>query len=589
MSPTAAPARATVAPARARVIDRPDRLPVERPAPARAGQRAVPLRVSLPRLAWSPWTLAAALVTLVLWVPVLVIARGVLAPAGEAWAHLVRTVLPGYVATSALLAFAAGLLALVVGVGTAWLVTACAFPGRRLFSWALVLPLSVPAYVAAYTYAGMLDVAGPVQRVIRTLFPALADRFLHVEVAGIVPAILIFAATLYPYVYVAARASFLRQSRTALEASRVLGRSATGTFFRIALPLARPALVAGVSLVVLEVLNDYGAVKYLGVTTFTTGIFRAWFSLGDLDAAIRLAAFLLLFVFAVLSLERMQRGRARVSPSSETQRPLEPYRLRGGAAAAAVVACAIPVLFGFAIPVAQLGYWAALTAHRVVDAEFVLLLARSFALALGAAALAVLLALVIAYAARLARTPLVRGLARVAVLGYAVPGAVVAVGVLVPLGALDRALGGAVHALTGSAPGLIIGGTVVALIYAYAVRYLAVAYLPVEAGFERECRGLDEASRCLGVPPLATLRRVGLPLLRGALAGALILVFVDVLRELPLTLVLRPFDFDTLATRAFQLASDEQVAESANAALVLIIAGIPAIIGANRLIGRRGV
>src|SRR5690606_9521319 len=311
---------------------------------------------------------------------------------------------------------------------------------------------------------------------------------LHVQVAGFGVAVVIFAATLYPYVYVGARGAFTRQSRTALEASRVLGRSGPSTFFRIALPLARPALVAGTTLVALEVLNDYGAEKYLGVTTFTTGIFRAWFGLGDLDAAIRLAAFLLLVVFVVLSLERLQRGRRSVAPSVESERPLEPYRLRGWAAAAAVAACAVPVLFGFLIPVAQLGYWAALTAGRVVNTEFVLLLTRSFALALGAAALAVVLALVIAYAARLGRSALVRGLARVAVLGYAVPGAVIAVGVLVPLGMLDRALGGAVHAITGTAPGLLIGGTVLALVYAYSVRYLAVAYLPVEAGFERECR-----------------------------------------------------------------------------------------------------
>jgi iron(III) transport system permease protein len=579
--PAAASAPAPAAPSGVAVPER-------RPGPAVVPALRRPLSIRVPRfrLAWNPWTLAAALIAVALWVPILMVARGVLEPAGETWAHLARTVLPGYAATSIVLAAAAGALALVVGAGTAWLVAACAFPGRRFFEWALVLPLSVPAYVAAYTYAGMLDVAGPVQRVIRTLFPSLADRFLHVEVAGLGVAILIFAGVLYPYVYVAARASFLRQSRTALEASRVLGRSAASTFFRVALPLARPALVAGASLVVLEVLNDYGAVKYLGVSTFTTGIFRAWFGLGDLDAAIRLAAFLLLVVFAVLTLERLQRGRRSVAPSAEMERPLEPYRLRGWAAAAAFTACAVPVLFGFLIPVAQLVYWAARTAPRVVDAEFVAMLARSFALALGAAALVVALAVVIAYAARLGRSALVRGIARVAVLGYAVPGAVIAVGVLVPLGALDRALGSIVQAITGASPGLVIGGTVLALIYAYSVRYLAVAYLPVEAGFERECRGLDEASRCLGVPPLATLRRVGLPLMRGVLAGALILVFVDVLKELPLTLVLRPFDFDTLATRAYQLASDEQVAESANAALVLIAVSVPAIIGVNRLLGR---
>src|SRR5690606_33775235 len=300
--------------------------------------------------------------------------------------------------------------------------------------------------------------------------------------------------------------------------------------------------VAGTTLVALEVLNDYGAVKYLGVTTFTTGIFRAWFGLGDVDAAIRLAAFLLLTVFAVLAFERLQRRGRRIEPAAESERPMHRYQLGGIAATAAFLVCALPVLIGFVLPVAQLGYWAALTAGRVVNLEFVLLLARSFGLALGAAVLAVCLAVVISYAARLGRSPVVRGLAHVAVLGYAVPGAVIAVGVLVPFAALDRALGGAVQAMLAGfgvglsgGPGLILSGTVVALIYAYAVRYMAVAYLPVEAGFERECRGLDQASRTLGAPPLATLLRVGLPLLRPALLGATMLVFVDLLKELPLT------------------------------------------------------
>jgi len=559
-----------------------------RPGAVRAWLRTV-------RGEWTGWTTAAVLITLVLWVPVLIVARSVLDPAGETWSHLARTVLPGYVLNSAGLALAAGLLALVIGTATAWLVTACSFPGRRIFEWALVLPLSVPAYVAAYTYSGMLDVAGPVQLLVRTLIPSLGDRFLHVQVAGFGVAVVIFAATLYPYVYVGARGAFTRQSRTALEASRVLGRSGPSTFFRIALPLARPALVAGTTLVALEVLNDYGAVKYLGVTTFTTGIFRAWFALGDLDAAIRLAAFLLLTVFTVLAVERFQRRGVRTEPTAEAERPMHRYELRGVSAVVAFLACALPLLIGFVLPVAQLGYWAALTAGQVVNMEFVVLLARSFGLALGAAVLAVCLAVVISYAARLGRSPAVRGLAHVAVLGYAVPGAVIAVGVLVPFAALDRALSGAVKAMlagfgvgVSGGPSLILSGTVVALVYAYAVRYMAVAYLPVEAGFERECRELDQASRTLGAPPLATLLRVGLPLLRPALLGATMLVFVDLLKELPLTLILRPFNFDTLATRAFQLASDEQVAESACAALVLIAAGILPVFGLNRLLtGRR--
>ncbi len=557
-------------------------------APARRRTRAG-ARVRVPRIAAGAagWALAALLIAAALWVPIVVVGAHVLTPAGETWSHLVDTVLGGYVATSALLVFGTGALAFAIGVGAAWLVTACEFRGRRIVEVMLMLPLAVPAYVAAYTYAGMLDVTGPMQRIVRTLIPALSDSMLHITVAGPWVAMLIFALVLYPYVYVIARSSFRRQSRTVLEASRVLGRGPWSTFLRVALPLARPAVAAGLVLVALEVLNDYGTVRFLGVTTFTTGIFRAWSGLGDLDAAIRLAAILLLCVLAVLVFERMQRGRRRMDAGIETDKPMQRWRLHGIRGALAFAFCALPILFGFLVPVGQLGWWAVRTASHVVDWSFMRLMVNSFGLAIGAALLGVALALVVAYAARVVNGRAVRVAARVAVLGYSVPGAVIAIGVLVPLGALDRGIGVMASSLFGISTGLLIGGTVAAVLYAYAVRFMAVAYLPIEAGFERECRDLDAASRTLGIGTTGTLRRVGLPLLRGALLGAAILVFVDVLKELPATLILRPFNFDTLATRAFQLASDEQIAESACAALILIGAGVVSVLGLDRLLGGR--
>lgn len=534
------------------------------------------------------WAFAALVVAGLLWIPILVVGAHVLTPAGETWAHLVDTVLFRYIGSSALLVAGTVALAFMIGVGAAWLVTACDFRGRRIVESMLILPLAVPAYVAAYTYAGMLDVTGPMQRVVRALVPALSDSVLHVTVAGPRVAMLIFALVLYPYVYVIARASFRRQSRTVLEASRVLGRSAWSTFLRVALPLARPAVVAGLLLVALEVLNDYGTVRFLGVTTFTTGIFRAWSGMGDLDAAVRLAGMLLLFVLAMLLIERVQRGRGRTDAGIETDMPMRRWELRGARGVAAFVFCALPILFGFLVPVGQLGYWAMRTASRVIDARFIQLVINSFSLAIGAALLGVGLALIVAYAARVVNGRAVKAAARVAVLGYSVPGAVIAIGVLAPLAALDRGLGVMSASLFGISTGVLLGGTVAALVYAYAVRFMAVAYLPIEAGFERECRDLDAASRTLGVGTTGTLRRVGLPLVRAALLGAAILVFVDVLKELPATLILRPFNFDTLATKAFQLASDEQIAESACAALILIGAGVLPVIGLDRLLGGRG-
>jgi iron(III) transport system permease protein len=508
------------------------------------------------------WTAVALLLVAGLAIPLLVVAAGALRPAGDAWDHIASTLLPEYVAHTAVLAATAGSLALVLGVGSAWLVSMCDFPLRGFFRWALVLPLAVPAYMAAYTYAGMLDVAGPVQRTIRLLVPGTQDTFFYWNVMRIEVVALIFGLVFYPYVFLLTRALFEHRSGRALEAARLLGRGPWSVFFRVAVPLARPAVVAGLALVLMEILNDYGAVAYFGVTTFTTGIFRAWFSLGDLDTAIRLSAILMGIVLLMLLLERWQRGAARYA-ESVPGRPVSRYRLRGVAAAGALAFCTVPLLFGFVLPVAQLGAWTVQVAPTLTDPAFLRLARNSFLLALGAALICVSVAVVIAYAARLDRSPLTRSAGKLALLGYSIPGAVVAVGVLMAVLAVGRLVEG------GTA--LLITGSVAALMFGYVVRFMAVGFLSVEAGFTRIGENLSAASRVLGAPPLRTLFRVELPLLRRSLLAAGTLVFIDVLKELPLTLILRPFNFDTLATRAFQLASDEQVAHSAPAALLVIV------------------
>lgn len=511
-------------------------------------------------LSWG-WTSAALLLVALLSIPLLVVAVGALRPAGESWDHVAGTLLPEYLRHTALLAAAAGSLALVLGGGAAWLVAMCDFPLRAFFRWALVLPLAVPAYMAAYTYAGMLDVTGPVQRLVRQVVPGAADQFLYWHVMRIEVVAAIFGVVLYPYVFLLTRALLEQRSGRVLEAARLLGHGPWTVFFRVALPLARPALVAGLALVLMEVLNDYGAVAYYGVTTFSTGIFRAWFSLGDLDTAIRLSAILMAVVFLVLALERWQRGAARYDEGGSARLAAR-YRLRGPAAAGAIVFCALPLLLGFVLPVAQLGAWTL----RIVQSEGapgLLTLARnSFLLALGAAGLCVGLAVVIAYAARLDHSPITRSAGKLALLGYSIPGAVIAVGVLVAVLSLARLVeGGGTLLLTGSAAALVFG---------YVVRFMAVGFLSVEAGFARVGQNLPAAARVMGASPLRTLLRVELPLLRRSLVAATTLVFIDVLKELPLTLILRPFNFDTLATRAYQLASDEQLAHSAPSALLVI-------------------
>ena len=518
-------------------------------------------RLAFRSLPWG-WTAVTVLLVAALAAPLITVPIGALQPSGDAWPHVASTLLPAYLANTGFLLVVSGGIALALGAGTAWLVALCEFRGRRWFRWALVLPLGVPAYMAAYVYAGITDVTGPLQAVVRALVPGASDAFLYWNVMRIEVVAVLFGLVLFPYVYLPARALLEHRAGRILEAARTLGQGHASVFWRIGMPLARPALAGGLALVLMEVLNDYGAVHYYGVPTFTTGIFRAWFALGDLDSAIRLSAILMAAVAVVLSLERWQRGEARYGGKAGGG-PAARYHLRGPAAAAAWLFCALPLVFGFLVPVAQLGAWAWRTAPVVVDAGFVSLTLNTLLLSVTAGVLAVGVALPLAYASRIDPTVLTRSVTRVALLGYSVPGAVIAVGVLTALLTVDRALGGRTATL-------VLTGTVAALVFAYVVRFMAVAYLPVEAGFERVGRSIGAASRTLGASPLGTLFRVEVPLLRGALLAAVTLVIIDVLKELPITLILRPFNFDTLATRAFQLASDEQLAESAPAALVVI-------------------
>ena len=536
----------------------------------------------------TPWSLAALLLVALTTVPLLVIALGVIGPGSEIWAHLASTVLAVYVGNSLVLMAGVGVLALVLGLAPAWLVSTYDFPARGAFEWGLVLPLAIPTYIIAYTYAGLFEYGAPLHDALAAVWPGAAIWRLRAAIMSREGAMIMMALVLYPYVYVIARASFVRQSGTVLETARGLGRGPWDTFFRVALPMSRPAVVGGLTLVLMEVLNEYGAVKYFGVPTFTTGIFRAWFPLNDPNAAMRLSGILLLFVFTLIVLERVQRGRARFDDSARGYRPMERRKLGGRGRWLVFSICAVPMTLGFLVPVLQLLTWAARVGPGALGVRFVGLTVNSFGLALVASLSAVLTALLIGYAVRLSPTPLLRLASRVAMLGYSIPGAVIAVGVFIPFVWVDRRVDTFMRAAFDTPTGLLLSGTLVALVFAYVVRFLAVALNPVESGFERVCGNLDETSRSLGVSPLKTLLKVDLPLLKGTLLSAALLVFVDVLKELPLTLILRPFNFDTLATRAFQLATDEQLAQSAVPALLIIAVGLLPVVVLNKLIGRGG-
>ncbi len=505
---------------------------------------------------------------------------------GDTWAHLAATVLPEYIANTLWMCLGVGSGVILVGVSTAWLITMHDFPGRRVFEWALVLPLAVPAYVMAYTYTDLLQYVGPVQSGLRESFGWQKGDYWFPDVRTLGGAIAMFIFVLYPYVYLLARTAFMERASGMLEVGRSLGLGAWGSFFRISLPLARPAVAAGTALALMETLADYGTVAYFAVQTFTTGIYRAWFSLGDRAAAAQLSAALLGFVVLVLLLERVSRGRARFHNTTGRNRPHPGRRLSGARAFGAMLACAIPLLVGFLAPAGILLHLALTEGDAQFGSRFVQLAGNSFTLAALTALLAVGFAVLLAYAARLSSSHWPQWMNRIVGLGYSVPGSVIAVGVLIPVTRLDNWLAGWITSWSGINPGLLITGGIAALVYAYLTRFMAIALQAVEASLGKITPSMDDAARSLGLAQGATLRRVHLPLLRGSLLTAGLLVFVDVMKELPATLVMRPFNFDTLATQAYTLASDERLAEASTAALAIVAVGVLPLIAVSRQIAK---
>jgi len=501
------------------------------------------------------------------------------------WSHLASTVLSEYVLNSLALCAGVGLGVAIIGIATAWLTAMHDFPGRRIFEWALVLPLAVPAYVMAYVYTDFLQFVGPLQTALRDFFEWRRGDYYFPDIRTLPGAMLMFVFVLYPYVYLLARTAFLERAGGVLEASRTLGIGPWRAFFTVSLPLARPAIAAGVALALMETLADYGTVAYFAVNTFTTGIYRAWFSLGDRVASAQLAAMLLGFVLLLVAMERITRGRARYHNTSNRHRP-PPGRLKGGAGLLAMLTCLLPLCLGFLLPAALLLRMALGEGDTQFGERFLMLARNSFTLAGLTALIAVALAVLLAYSARLSKTLLSKGLNRLVGLGYAVPGTVIAVGVLIPVTRLDNWLSGQWEAWFGSNPGLLLTGGIAALIYAYLVRFLAVALQTVEASLSKITPSMDDAARSMGLGQGQTLRRVHVPILRGSLFTASLLVFVDVMKELPATLVMRPFNFDTLATQAYVLASDERLTEASTAALAIVAVGLLPLIALSRQISR---
>jgi iron(III) transport system permease protein len=526
--------------------------------------------------------LVAALVAL----PVLTVALHVFLPDEGAWRHIARVLLPEYVGNTLLLVAGTALGVLTLGLSTAWLVAVCRFPGRRILEWALVLPLAFPAYVIAYTYTDLLQVSGPVQTFIRDLTGLSARDYWFPPIRSLGGAIAMLSLVLYPYVYLLGRAAFVQQSSGILEAARTLGCGPWGAFLKVALPMARPALVAGVLLALMETLADFGTVAYFGVPVFTTGIYRAWFSLGDPVSAAKLSAVLLAFVFTLVAMERWNRGGMRFHQVGAPAAERKPYQLKGGRAALAVAICLVPLGFGFLLPAGRLAWLAWIGGDAQFGTRYLGLLWNSVSLAAVSAVIAVAAAVIVAYGLRLQPGAPMRFAHRVSGLGYAIPGSVIAVGVLIPLAAADQGLRAAISSWFGLDMGLWLTGGILGLLFAYVARFLAVSLQSVDAGLARITPAMDDAARALGASPGQTLRRVHLPILRVNLLTAGLIVFVDVMKELPATLILRPFDFDTLAVQAYKLAADERLAEASTASLAIVVAGLIPVILLARQVAR---
>jgi len=528
------------------------------------------------RFRWNHgWFWFSALLTLAVAFPIAFILFKVVGSGTELWNSLNTPTVHRYLWNTGWLALGVGVLTLGFGGVTAWLITAYDFPGRRWLGSALILPLVFPAYILAYTYAGIFDFTGPIETTLRGWFgDASSGKYIPFEFTNIYGLIFLLSCNLYPYVYMTMRASFVQQSQRMLELTRSFGVGPIPTFFRVVLPLARPAMVAGLTLCLLEVINDFGAAEYFGVDTFATAIYRTWFSRGNYPLAMRLAAFLMLIVAVILLLEQWQRRRVRYEEGSKSSVRVEPYKLKGWKAWAASLFCFFPFFFGFLLPMLQLLAWTARHFSGIEwTGEFGAILKNTLLLALCASIVTVLCALILAYTLRLFSDSWIRLLSKLALIGYAVPGTVIAVGVMAVGHPVQRWLV-KYNMLSTSDSQLYLWGCLL-MLFAFLVRFLMVAYSPIDASFQRTGRHFNEAARLLGASPLKTLFRVEIPMISSGLLAAMLLVLIDTLKELPLTLFLQPVGFRTLSTKIYYIAKNmESVEESAVYAVVIALLGL---------------
>jgi iron(III) transport system permease protein len=528
-------------------------------------------------------SIISVVVALLLSMPIIVIVSFVFTGAADVWEHLWSTVLADYVKNSLLLMFGVGIGVLLLGVSSAWLTSSCEFPLRKTLSLLLLMPMAMPAYIIAYTYTGLLDFSGPIQSWIREVTGLRYGQYWFPEIHSLTGAMCMLALVLYPYVYLMARAAFLSQSAQILDISRSLGMTPFKSFFKVAIPMARPAIIAGLSLAMMETLADYGTVQYFGVSTFTTGIFRTYYGFGDAAAAAQLSVVLLSFVVLLVVLEKYSRRKISYYSNADFRPVRKRMQLSPLMAWLSFIACALPVLFGFLVPLLTLMLWS-LESDEWKQGSFLGIAWNSFSLAAISAAVSVLLALVLAYAVRLQKLKITQLSVQLTSLGYALPGTIIAIGAIISFAWLDHNVVPIFESLFSVDIGLLFSGTIFALIFAYTIRFLAVSLGSVQSGLQAIKPSLDSSARLLGRTPTQVLKEIHVPLLSGSVLTAFLIVFVDVLKELPGTLILRPFNFNTLAVRAYELASDERLMDAAPASLMIVLVGLLPVVLLNRSI-----
>ena len=468
----------------------------------------------------------------------------------------------------------------VIGTSTAWVVTHYDFPGRGIFTWALLLPFAVPAYVLAYVYTDLLEYSGPLQSMMRSWFGWKTSRdYYFPSIRSTGGAVSMLVLVLYPYVYLLARAAFLEQSASLLEASRVLGRSRLFTFFNVALPMARPAIVVGVSLALMETLNDFGTVSYFAVQTLTLGIYDVWLGMNNLGGGAQIAMLLLTLVMLIIGLEKIsRRSQMFLQPAGSRMRGIQRSKLAPRPACGAWTLCALPILLGFVVPVCVLLRYSYLYFDVSWTDDFRFAAWHSISLSATAALAAVIIGVILSYSLRLTGDRILAKLTSLATMGYAIPGIVLAIGIMIPFGLIDNAIDGYFRRQFQFSTGLMLSGTVFALLFAYTIRFMAVAFGSVDTSLRKISPSMDEAARSLGHAPGSLLCRIHLPLMKGGLLTGILVVFVDCMKELPATLVMRPFNYETLATQVYQFASDELIERSALGSLLIVLVGLLPVI-----------